>query len=193
MMCQSNDRPMGTSLSAPDEGTNQRAGGDVVSDEISAVRAQQRRLESKIATLERSIVSTAPGEPEPAEPEVVAPESLEEQRAADRTRTAAYAATVRTRFSGESEGTWGTDTRGAIADRLANQSAFPGLSIDNIDCRETMCQLLVTLPDLEATMTFSQAMSSDPLFAGGGFAHMVWESGGERQYEVYVARPGHPL
>jgi hypothetical protein len=96
---------------------------------------------------------------------------------------AALAAEVR-------DSTWASSAEAAFAELYA-RNGVPGAELRRVECRSTICRLVVAYGDTEARDAFFDGLPPEP-FARSHF-FVFAEGAGDQETEIYVARVGHAL
>jgi hypothetical protein len=157
--------------------------------EIAALRAAQYvRPQSEPAPSASTIVAL------PVQPQREAPTSaehqrvLEEERVREKERQQFYAAT----FEQEPrDRAWGNQMESRVTSAVS-AAAFPGTHVESVDCRSTLCKVVLSHDDAAAEQAVGSFPMAVPEFAEGTLSASN-DAKGRLLTVGYFARSGHKL
>lgn len=166
---------------------------------LEALARDMRQLRNDQAQVSQRIVEISEDRQRPAQPaategDLSAPLSREELARLDRAIASEHVRVLRAELSQRAvPDDWGqqaqTDLRG-----LFSGDRFTGAWLSGVSCGHDMCELNVELNSIVALDEITAAMSSEPVFSGGGYFHMTSDPGEQPPtYAFFIARPGYTL
>lgn len=156
---------------------------EALREEISSLRAEQRRLELKI----QRILNANPSASTPASEGVDTPSEADVEA-----QTKELARNMDDIIKGEArDEAWGQAVSRQLQ-AMTSAGAFSGTTFEETECKNTMCRIGVLFESPEATASFFERNVDYPPF---NHESMVVRDGAddELRVSIYVARDGHQL